>query len=772
MELFPYILVREAGISKDLLAYLPSIEDTFKINEKQANAAYKEYQNNLLFYLNNLIRIDEKPCIRIHLMNIRRAVSYHQKIKQKDLNKITTHSFKEDLLNRISEFAELKLDIQKSTVDFNNAFEKAQLAEIIYLFEKKNELNLLNGLLFSSPDFYERLAQTQFDRKRINKKTRQTFLKLLEYFSRASHKTSPFSSFGKIGFYNLTKKQGLDPIQQSVIYTNSFTVSEKSSIVDINPTIFEDEEYFYFFVLGNNGETLNRIVKNEDSIHLYNLLNSINNNQSGIQSTLDKLDEEFTNYLFESGFLIKVTNNDNSEISNSLKAIQNTFQANITAKKLKIETLKSELRNNGNEKPLFYEDYFITPKNDIPERTFKKITHELNQLTKLLAPLHFSNMRETIKLYCLKNLENEEAINFVELVQEIKALPSTYLDPIIERKKKERQAFKNELEKICKDNKKEVEQGVVSFNFSDFDFAEKESQSNFFAAHLQIETINQQPKAIINSISNGAGKLFGRFAIQYSEVVKDLKNYIYNNENGYQLILNQDFSSSPVNAHPAIIDQKIAIPNKSEKGVSPGNLYVSYDTKTDQLNLTDVEGTPIKIINLGVESESTRNYFYPYLSAFTGTRCVISPLLEIINSIYQKNVNGKYVLPRIQIGNHLILQRKSWHFPIDQIPQKQKGVKDADYYLKIQEWIGIHHLPKRFFIRTNSKFFSNQPDRINNVQHKPQYIDFTKIGFVSLFNKRLTQVNDFLEITEPLPEINCFSNNNSNVKEYAIEWFG
>ena len=71
--------------------------------------------------------------------------------------------------------------------------------------------------------------------------------------------------------------------------------------------------------------------------------------------------------------------------------------------------------------------------------------------------------------------------------------------------------------------------------------------SSFFAAHIQIERIDQKTKAIINSISNGAGKLFGRFAIPYPLVAKELKNYIYNNNNGYQLILNQDFSTNPVN---------------------------------------------------------------------------------------------------------------------------------------------------------------------------------------------------------------------------------
>ncbi len=759
MDLFPYILLREAGISKHLLSQSPSLLSGIIENLGTAQDTLQNLKKELTALLDHLIEADEPPCIRVSLINIRRAISNNKKVKQKDLEKITTHSFKRKLLLAIEQLKTSQLAFEKALFDFEVAYEKTGIEEAKFLFANKNEPNLLNGLLFSSPQFFNRLQQTNFQPNQFNKKIRQTLLKLLEYLSRGTYKTSPFSSFSKVGFFDLNSRVGLTPRYQNIIYTNGD--SNKEILIGLNPTIFKDEENFYYFILQNNIQELIRNPQIEPLITLYNAQNPSDH--------INQLDNETKIQLIKNGFLIEKSVKHNTLITNQITTIQSIPIENIAHKKSQLEKLKSDLSINGMEQPLIYEDCYLSPKVDLQKPTFEAIAYDLNQLTKILAPLHFFSMREKMFKFFKENIAEDEAINFVELVEAIKELPSDYLAEEIELKKQERQKFQDELLKAI--NKKNIdnESGVLNFSFKDFDFSKTNVASNYFAAHLQTEIINNKTKAIVNSISNGAGKLFGRFANQYPKVASELKQYIYNNANGDQLMLNQDFSTSPVNSHPPIVDQKIAIPTDTKPGLSPGKLYVSHDTKTKTIYLMNEAADPIKVINLGVEAEQTRNYFYPYLSAFTGTRCVISPFLEIVNNIAYTKYESIYQLPRIEIGDHIVLQRKSWNIPFNAIPIKEKGISDAHYYLKIQEWLKQHNLPKQVFIKTHSKWFSTEAAQKSNVGHKPQFIDFTRIGFVLLFAKKLHQVNDFLEITEVLPN---FISNNTTVKEYAIEWYG
>ena len=170
MDLFPYILVRKAGISQKLLA-APTIDSSFLKSIDQSEKKYHSFKENFIQYIDEIIQINESPCIRVHLINIRRAISNNKKVNQKDLIRITTHSFKVELLNKIASFKQLHLNKQESISVYNNAFSDAQVAEVSHLFKCKENPNLLNALLFSSPQFFERLNRIKFDVRIFNKKT-------------------------------------------------------------------------------------------------------------------------------------------------------------------------------------------------------------------------------------------------------------------------------------------------------------------------------------------------------------------------------------------------------------------------------------------------------------------------------------------------------------------------------------------------------------------------------------------------------------------------
>lgn len=435
----------------------------------------------------------------------------------------------------------------------------------------------------------------------------------------------------------------------------------------------------------------------------------------------------------------------------------------MSKKEKALEEIREKIALETKEKTALYEDCFDEVSTNVDHKTIEAIANELNQLTKILAPLHFFEMREKIKQFCKENLESESAINLVELIPEINNLPDNYIAKNILAKKEFRVEFKNKLEsKLINKN------GVVSISFDDLSFSHTEEE-NYFAAHVQIYN-NGITKSVINDISNGAGKLFGRFGLQQDEFSTSLKNYISKNEKDEILVLNQDHSTNQVNAHPELFDNKIALPDSFEKGISPGNLFVTYQAETDKIYLVNRDSEPIRIVNLGVESESTRSYFYPYLSAFTGPRVAIRPLLEIINICMLESKNSIHILPRIELGEHLILQRKSWHYPVDQIPKMEKGETSANYFLRIQIWVSEMKLPKKVFIKRQSEWYGEKDEQTKSDLHKPQYIDFSKIDFIALFNKQLCEVAKYLQITEVLPE---FDNNaNYKVQEYAIEWFG
>lgn len=108
--------------------------------------------------------------------------------------------------------------------------------------------------------------------------------------------------------------------------------------------------------------------------------------------------------------------------------------------------------------------------------------------------------------------------------------------------------------------------------------------------------------------------------------------------------------------------------------------------------------------------------------------------------------------PRIQIGP-VILQRRRWSVPAEQVPIRGQGEEEDAYLLRLVAWARDLGLPRRFFLRTPGRHArAGGLDWLLTNRHKPFFVDLAAPLLVEVMQRLVTRTEGSVTLEEALPD--------------------
>jgi hypothetical protein len=262
-------------------------------------------------------------------------------------------------------------------------------------------------------------------------------------------------------------------------------------------------------------------------------------------------------------------------------------------------------------------------------------------------------------------------------------------------------------------------------------------------------------KGVVNAIFPAYGKYFSRFLhLLNDEVTTAIQAQNAKDKTALhaEIVDNSYFNA---NIHPPLMPFEIKIPNgnttlSSEKLLSIQDIFIKKEEK-ELILIHQPTEKRVFPYDLGFQSLDGRSELFKLLNGFSPARFV--PLYHLSDAIVKAFDNEKTVkiIPRIIFENDVIVQRKRWYFAQKVLPfSKKNNETTADYFIRLQKWCILHHLPNEVFYTIEPKELSDTIDRKTD-NHKPQYLDFRNPILVDIFGRNCSKVTIALRIEEFLP---------------------
>lgn len=290
---------------------------------------------------------------------------------------------------------------------------------------------------------------------------------------------------------------------------------------------------------------------------------------------------------------------------------------------------------------------------------------------------------------------------------------------------------------------------------------------NSVGAMLQIGQSNGEQKIYVDTCFPGYGKMMGRFLPLFpKEVTEQIQAWNEAMQEEELWVELSDASFFNANVHPNFLPFEVRMPGsqnnlRAEQQISVADLVVTFNDIEGALDLLHVPTKrKVKMFDLGFEALANRSPLYRFLAHFCKRPATYHPLRELINSCYQEQKQREIIFhPRICLQQNLILQRRRWYFPLEELKRKEKGVTDSTYFLQINEWRRLQHLPQVVFYNINPKEIDisgvpkEQRKRLKKEDYKPCRLDFNHPLDVQLFARALARVPLYLKIEELWPKV-------------------
>jgi hypothetical protein len=315
----------------------------------------------------------------------------------------------------------------------------------------------------------------------------------------------------------------------------------------------------------------------------------------------------------------------------------------------------------------------------------------------------------------------------------------------------------------------------------------KKTVKSSYGAYIQvISANNRKPQAVVNIFTTGFGKMMGRFLHVFdSNQTAEIRKWNLEIHPEAILTENSDASVFNANIHPTLMPYEICVPGGNnnlplDKQIPISKIAIRYDPSIQELKLYHIDTEKeILIFDLCFQGLESRSNLYQLLSYFTLTRFYFYHfILEEIN--YRKNIqlsHGITFNKRIVFEEDIILQRKSWTIFKESLPLRFKGEKDSEYFLRLNHWRLQLKIDDEVFIYILSKRETKNEKSLSKKfsadDYKPQYINFRNPLLVTLFEKNLQKVTNYLKIEEMLPQsVNLMNIGGKKfVSEFFFQWY-
>jgi len=310
-----------------------------------------------------------------------------------------------------------------------------------------------------------------------------------------------------------------------------------------------------------------------------------------------------------------------------------------------------------------------------------------------------------------------------------------------------------------------------------------------FVQFFRSKDDDSQLIGVVNGMTLGFGKMFSRFLHLFEESVTASLREWNNSTNLSKAIFaeNCDASFFNANLHPSLIPFEIRTPGSHnnlpvEKQILVTDLAIQQNKNATHLILIHKpSGKQVYTFDLGFLGDKYRSQFFQLLQNFCfGKILIFTPFIEAIGekvrsyneeSNIKKN-NNIWIRPRIVFEDQIILARKAWFIPREQLPFKISQESDWSYYVRVNEWRLVNQIPEYTFIHV-IEYFGQGNGNASRDNYKPQLICFSNPLLVKLFGKLLGRVVDKLRIEEmlPKPENLPSISGNKYVTEYLLQWY-
>jgi lantibiotic biosynthesis protein len=263
-------------------------------------------------------------------------------------------------------------------------------------------------------------------------------------------------------------------------------------------------------------------------------------------------------------------------------------------------------------------------------------------------------------------------------------------------------------------------------------------------------------KMFLSGASIGYGKQFLRFLHLFDNeyLINEFK--IKSEKNRTYLELNDD-SLINANEHQIVADYELSHHNswnKQQPTLSLSDLKVLRN-KEGIWHLINKNGENIVPLDLGLEHPSRRSPSYQLLMGFAETVPSITLLNNLLNRCYEQKFPDSLYFPPIIIDNQLFTQRKHWYFNVEDLPKQQPKMTKESYAMLVNDWATSNDLPQYVFVSIPFEINANTPhNRLSPDDYKPQFIDFQNILLIDLFGKMINRVPEMIKFEEMLPSPN------------------
>jgi hypothetical protein len=182
-----------------------------------------------------------------------------------------------------------------------------------------------------------------------------------------------------------------------------------------------------------------------------------------------------------------------------------------------------------------------------------------------------------------------------------------------------------------------------------------------------------------------------------------------------------------------------------------GDLVVVHQEETDLVELHSARlSRRVMPLHLGMSSDFALAPVARFIERVFASSYLMhpsSPPLMALDDLADPDQPATAVRhPRVEVGA-VVLQRARWFRRAADIPNRGNGRPNADYFLRLIDWLAEAGIPRHAYIRA----WSTDRTGKQSKARKPMFIDFTN-WFLVLDFERLVAASEFVVFDEALPD--------------------
>jgi hypothetical protein len=446
------------------------------------------------------------------------------------------------------------------------------------------------------------------------------------------------------------------------------------------------------------------------------------------------------------------------DILNWLLSIKANNQLNINTLVSKNELLNQLGYDARSESLLFKDIAQIPPDADAKikanEHLYTQSAHLYTQLAQALLPLTYDKLKNMV-FECLTKVETQQQVPFFELYKDI-----FHHEHLFSKKQAELIQQNRQNAELWLAQNIDFQEDKINISSNDLMNFWAHTSSMTSQAMMQLPpsaNLVLQPladgKLVLNGASIGYGKQFLRF-LHLFDNQKLIDIFQLKNISNKQYLELNDSSFISANEHIPLADFALDAPNTLHQHERFSILNIEIEKNEEgKFLLRNKENQQVIIpLDLGLEHPNRRSPLYQLLMSFGESLPNFRIFNDLLNNCFEKSYPNVSYYPEIVIDNQLIIQRKHWFFDVSNLPIQQNNEPKVAYAERVKKWAKSKQLPQHIFVSVPFEMNTDDIEKLLPDDYKPQYIDLNNILLIDLFGKIIKRASEVIKVEVMQPE--------------------